>query len=287
MLKSRFRIISIAVFACVALLVWSAVFASLPSDHLAFYSLDIGQGDATFIETPRHHQILIDGGPDQNVLSQLGAVMPFYDKTIDLIILTHPQEDHMFGLIPVLQRYHVGAVLMTGVNYQTSTYAEFKKILEEKHVAVERAHVGQNIQFDDGVVLDILYPFDNLEGTDFAGDVNDTSVASRITFGGKKFLVMGDAGMLEETNMINSGENIDIDVLKVSHHGSRTSTSKLFLEKTTPSVAVISVGARNRYGHPTKETLDRLNGVSVYRTDKNGRVEIDTDGNSLHTKTER
>ncbi len=287
MLKSRFRVISIVVLALAALMVWQAVFASLPSDRLVFYSLDVGQGDATFIETPRHRQILIDGGPDQSVLSQLGAVLPWYDKTIDLLILTHPQEDHMLGLIPVLERYRVGAVLTTGVNYQTSTYAEFKKILADKNIPVYRARAGQSIRFDDGVALDIVYPFDDLSGKDFSGDVNDASVASRITFGSKKFLVMGDAGMLEETNLINSGEDINIDVLKVSHHGSRTSTSRLFLEKTTPSVAVISVGARNRYGHPTKETLDRLNGVSVYRTDRNGRVEIDTDGKTLRTKTER
>ena len=285
--KLRFRIASIAIFPCAALPVWHAVFASLPSGHLSFHSLDIGQGDATFIETPRHHQILIDGGPDQSVLSELGAVMAFSDKTIDLIVLTHPQEDHMFGLIPVLERYHVGAVLMTGVNYQTSTYAEFKKVIAEKNIPLYRAHAGQNIRFNDGVALDILYPFDNLEGKDFAGDVNDTSVASRITFGGKKFLVMGDAGMLEETNLVNSEEDLDIDVLKVSHHGSRTSTSRLFLENTTPSIAVISVGARNRYGHPTKETLDRLDGISVYRTDKNGRVEITTDGIELKTVSER
>lgn len=286
----RSKIITTAVFACVALLAWYAVFTSLPADHMAFYSLDIGQGDATLIETPRHHRILIDGGPDQSVLSQLGAVMPFYDKTIDLMVLTHPQEDHMFGLIPVLQRYRVGAVLMTGVNYNTTTYAEFKKTIADRHVPVFQARAGQHVQFDDGVALDVLYPFDNLAGTDFPGDVNDTSVVSLITYGKEKFLVMGDAGMLEETNLINSPEDMDIDVLKVSHHGSRSSTSALFLEKTSPSIAAISVGAHNKYGHPTKETLDRLSaiaGIAIFRTDRNGRIEVDTDGNSLTAKTQR
>lgn len=254
---------------------------------MTFYSLDVGQGDATFIETPHHHQILIDGGPNQSVLTQLGVVMPFYDRTIDMIILTHPQEDHMFGLVSVLERYQVGAVFMTGVNYTGNTYREFKKLISEKNIPVYQAQQGQHIQFDDGVVLDILYPFNNLTGLDFAGDVNDTSVASRITFGNKQFLVMGDAGMLEETNLINSNQDIDIDVLKVSHHGSRTSTSNLFLEKTTPDIAVISVGAHNKYGHPTKEALGRLASSTIERTDINGRVEIQTDGTQLEIITQR
>lgn len=290
MLNLRSKIIITAVFACAALLVWYAVFTSLPATHMAFYSLDVGQGDATLIETPRHHRILIDGGPDQSVLSQLGAVMPFYNKTIDLMVLTHPQEDHMFGLISVLRRYRVGAVLMTDVNYNTSTYSEFKKMIIDKHIPVYQARAGQRVQFDDGVVLDVLYPFDDLTGVNFPGDVNDASVATRITYNKEQFLVMGDAGMMEEINLINSGEDIDVDVLKVSHHGSRTSTSALFLEKTSPSIVTISVSAHNKYGHPTKETLDRLTavpGITIFRTDQNGRIEVDTDGNSLTVKTQR
>src|SRR3990167_1666572 len=110
-----------------AVLAWTAVFYSLPDGRFKFYALDVGQGDAIFIETPRKAQVLIDGGPDMKVLGQLSAVMPFYDRSIDLLILTHPQEDHMFGLVEVLKRYKVGRVLMTGVNYQSKTYQEFKR----------------------------------------------------------------------------------------------------------------------------------------------------------------
>src|SRR3990170_5373914 len=128
-----------------AVLAWTAVFYSLPDDRLKFYALDVGQGDAIFIETPRKAQVLIDGGPDMKVLAQLSAVMPFYDRSIDLIIITHPQEDHMFGLAEVLKRYKVGRVLTTGVNYKSKTYEEFKRIIKEKNISVTMARAGQRI----------------------------------------------------------------------------------------------------------------------------------------------
>lgn len=280
----RYFILSLLI---ATVLVWSAVFSSLPDGRLKFYALDVGQGDSIFIETPRKTQVLIDGGPDMKVLGQLSAVIPFYDKSIDLMILTHPQEDHMFGLVEVLKRYRVGKVLMTGVNYPTGTYKEFKRVIAEKNIPVVIARAGQKINLGDGATIDILYPFGNLSGTDFAGDVNDTSVAALVSFGGKKFLTMGDAGMKEEVDIINSGQNTDIDVLKVSHHGSRFSTSQLFLDKTTPAIALISSGVHNLYGHPHKETLARLANITLYRTDTQGRIAVITDGKDLTVKTER
>ena len=270
-----------------AILIWLAVFSSLSDSRLKFYALDVGQGDSIFIETPHKMQVLIDGGPDMKVLGQLSAVMPFYDRNIDLMILTHPQEDHMFGLVEVLKRYRVGRVLMTGVNYPTGTYKEFKRVIEEKNIPVTIARAGQKINLGDGALIDILYPFENISGTDFAGDVNDTSIAALVSFGAEKFLTMGDAGIKEETEIANSGQNTDIDVLKVSHHGSRFSTSQFFLEKTTPAITLISAGARNRYGHPTKETLERLADIPLYRTDMQGRIAVTTDGKGLAVKTER
>ena len=268
-----------------AVLAWTAVFYSLPDGRLKFYALDVGQGDAIFIETPRKAQALIDGGPDMKVLGQLSAVMPFYDRSIDLLILTHPQEDHMFGLVEVLKRYKVGKVLVTGVNYKSKTYEEFKRIIKEKNISVVIARAGQRVNLGGDGAVDILYPQENLSGIDFPGDVNDSSVAALLRFGGKKFLTMGDAGIKEELDIINSGQ-ADIDVLKVSHHGSRFSTSALFLEKTTPGIALISAGARNPYGHPHKETLERLGHIPLYRTDTQGRIIVTTDGKSLIVRTE-
>src|SRR3989304_5357026 len=192
--------------------------------------------------------------------------MPFYDRSIDLLILTHPQEDHMFGLAEVLKRYKVGWVLRTGVNYRSKTYQQFKRVIKDKNIPVVIAHAGQRVNLGGDGVIDILYPQENLSGVDFPGDVNDSSVAALLRFGGKKFLTMGDAGIKEELDIINSGQ-ADIDVLKVSHHGSRFSTNALFLEKTTPEIALVSAGAHNPYGHPPGDTLERLGNIPVYRTD--------------------
>ncbi|MCR4323148.1 MAG: MBL fold metallo-hydrolase [Candidatus Azambacteria bacterium] len=267
--------------------VWAFAVAGAPRDFLSVYALDVGQGDATFIETPRRHQILIDGGPDTRVVSELAEVMSFWDRSIDLIVLTHPQEDHMFGFIEVLRRYDVANVLMTGVNYHTRTYEEFKKAIEKEGARVILARAGEKIKFDDGVEMDILFPTNTIAGTDAPADVNDTSVASRLRFGERTFLFMGDAGIQEESALVYSGEDIDIDVLKVNHHGSRTSTSLLFLEKTTPTLALVSVGAKNKYGHPHQDTLTRLAEVPIYRTDTQGRVAVYTDGVHISVATER
>ena len=269
-----------------AISVWVFAVAGASRDFLSVYALDIGQGDAIFIETPQRHQILIDGGPDARVVSELGSVMSFWDRSIDLIVLTHPQEDHMFGLLEVLRRYDVANVLLTGVNYHTRTYEEFKKAVEKEGARVILAQAGENIRFDDGAEMDVLFPVSEVAGKDAPADVNDTSVAARLRFGEKTFLFMGDAGMQEEAALIHSGENIDIDVLKVSHHGSKTSTSRLFLEKTTPALAVVSVGAKNKYGHPHQDTLARLRGVPLYRTDTQGRIAVYTDGERISVTTE-
>ncbi|HEY4519086.1 MAG TPA: ComEC/Rec2 family competence protein [Candidatus Paceibacterota bacterium] len=269
-----------------AVLAWTAVFYSLPDGRLKFYALDVGQGDAIFIETPRKAQVLIDGGPDMKVLAQLSAVMPFYDRSIDLIIITHPQEDHMFGLAEVLKRYKVGRVLTTGVNYSSRTYQEFKRVIKDKNIPVVIARAGQRVNLGGDGVIDILYPNENLSSVDFLGDVNDSSIAALLRFGEKRFLTMGDAGIKEELDIINSGQ-ADIDVLKISHHGSRFSTSALFLEKTTPEIALVSAGAHNPYGHPHGDTLERLGNIPVYRTDTQGRIAVITDGENLTVKTER
>lgn len=264
------------------------LYYSLPDANARVWALDVGQGDSFFIETPRHTQVIIDGGPSAKVLLELSSVMPFYDKTIDLMVLTHPQEDHIFGLVEVLKRYRVANVLMTGVGYASATYDEFKRLLKEKQVNVFIAQAGERVYLDEGAALDVLYPLENLSGREFsAQDVNDTSVATLFSFGAKKFLFMGDATMKEEIDLINSGQDMNIDVLKLSHHGSKTSTSQLFLERTTPDIAFASMGYKNRYGHPHKEVLDRLGAIPFYRTDTQGRIKITTDGNTVGVKTQK
>lgn len=260
---------------------------SLPNTVLRVWALDVGQGDAIFIETPHHAQALIDGGPNTKVLSELSAVMPFYDKTIDLIVLTHPQEDHIFGLVEVLKQYRVLNALITGVNYKSALYDEFKRLLKEKKVRVFIAQAGMRARLDAGATMDVLYPLESIFGRDAAGDVNDTSVAAVLSFGVKKFLFMGDAEMKEEAELVYSKQDINIDALKLSHHGSKTSTSRLFLEATTPELTFASLGLRNRYGHPHKEVLERLGSIPLYRTDMHGRILIESDGINLKIHAKR
>lgn len=276
----------IPIFVCAACVVLMFAYCAYPSDTLSFYALNVGQGDALFIETPEKHQVVVDGGPDMRVLSELSRVMPFYDRTIDMLVLSHPQADHMFGLLEILKRYRVANVLMTGVNYPTDLYAEFLKLVREEGAHVVFAHAGQTVALGS-VELDVLYPLGIIHGTDAVGDVNDTSLAGVVRYGDTSFLFMGDAGLAEEVVLVESGVSLDIDVLKISHHGSRTSTSQLFLEKTTPEIAVVSVGAKNTYGHPNPDTLARLGNIPLYRTDTQGRVKVVSDGEHIRVKTER
>lgn len=285
----KYFFISLAVLS---VFIYYAVFSNLPSNNLNFYVLNIGQGDAIFIETPNGKQVLVDGGPDNKVLSELGAVMPFNDKTIDLVVLTHPQEDHLFGLIDVLKRYTVANVLMTGVVYKNSSYEELKKIIQEKNINVFSAYAGEKVSLDKNVTLDVLWPKENLWGQEFSDNtINDTSVALLLKFKQKKFLMMGDAEVKEEVDLINfcdlpenlicSKEDLDIDVLKLSHHGSKTSSSQLFLDRTTPELALASIGWRNRYYFPHQEIVDRLKQIPFFHTAQNGRIKVITDGVSL------
>lgn len=266
--------------AMMVVFVWFPIFTYGYDGSLKVYFLNVGQGDSSFIETPERIQVLIDGGPDNSVLSELSSVMPFYDRTIDILVLSHPQKDHIFGLVEVLKRYEVGNVVFASIEYKNSAYDEFKKIIEEKNINKIEAKAGTQIKIGQYAFLDVLYPFGDISEKSVENP-NDVSVAVKLNFLGKEFFFAGDAELKEEVELVNSGEDVDIDVLKVNHHGSKTSSSELFLEKTTPEIAVISVGKNNSYGHPHQEVLERFENIKTLRTDINGRVQITTDGLSL------
>lgn len=274
-----------AILTVAATLIWFPIFVYGYDGNLKVYFLNIGQGDASFIETPERVQILVDGGPDDSVLSELSSVMPFYDRKIDVLVLSHPQQDHIFGLVEVLKRYEVANVIFTSIDYKNSAYDEFKKIIEEKHINKIEAKAGTRLKLGQYAYLDVFYPFENMSGKSVENP-NDVSVAIRLDYLGKKFFFAGDAEVKEEIDLVNSGQDIDIDILKISHHGSKTSSAELFLEKVTPEAVVISVGKNNSYGHPHKEVLERLKNIKTLRTDLNGRVKITTDGLSLNYQSE-
>jgi competence protein ComEC len=282
---SKKIILSIAGFLFVLnVLAWQEVFALNSPHYLKVDFLDVGQGDSTFIQTPENHQILIDGGPGSTVLQKLSTRMPFFDKTIDLVILTHPESDHMQGLLYVLQRYNVDYILWTGVKKSTSEYNKWLNILEKQKkmgAKIIIAEAGQEIKAGN-VLIDILYPFENLERQELKVSANDTCVVNKIIYGEDSFLFVGDIGFNVEKELVNFSENILADVLKVAHHGSKYSTSDLFLQNVKAKIAVIEVG-KNTYGHPTSEVLQRLEkfGIKMFRTDKDGDINFVSDGNII------
>lgn len=260
---------------------WSVIYDLTRPQILEVVFFDVGQGDAIFIETPKGYQILIDGGPSSAVLEKLGSEMPFWDRSIDLIILTHPESDHISGLIEVLKRYEVGQVLWTGLQRDTGEYKEWKRLLSEKNIKVKIAKEGQRI-ITSLIFFDVLYPFENLDGKEVK-NTNNSSVSLRLVFNDNSFIFTGDLYKSVEKKILERELHLDSDVLKVGHHGSKTSLDEEFLKEVAPKIAVISVGKDNSYDHPHPEVLDILNlyGITVLRTDRDGDIKIISDGRNL------
>jgi len=260
------------------ILAWMIVFDLSKDPFLEVNFFDVGQGDAIFIETPKRHRILIDGGPSSIILEKLAREMPFWDRTIDLIILTHPESDHMLGLIEVLKRYKVENILWTAIVRNTPEYNEWTRLIKKEKSRIKAAQVGQKI-IAGKTIINILYPFENLAGREFK-DSNNTSIIAKLVFGQNSFLFTGDIYKSVEKELIENKSEIDSDVLKISHHGSKTSTLEDFVEKVSPEVAVIFVGKGNPYGHPHQEVLETLEkyGIKILRTDLDGNIKFFSDG---------
>lgn len=251
------------------------IFLSLPA-YLEVSFFDVGQGDSIFIETPQGHQILIDGGPSYSkALDGLSQEMPFWDEDIDLVILTHPETDHMTGLLSVLENYKVRNIVWTGIKKEGDKFESWKRMIDEEGANVYYANWGDKVVMND-VSLEIISPEELLTGQ-FFKESNDTAVVSKLSYKESSFLFTGDVSSKKEKELLD--DNIDVDVLKVAHHGSKYSTSEEFLKVSSPLISVIQVG-KNSYGHPTDEVLTRLNnsGIKVLRNDLNGSIKIVSDG---------
>ncbi|MBA7594376.1 ComE operon protein 3 [subsurface metagenome] len=264
----------------------SAAAVTMPDDELHVSFFDIGQGDAILIQKGSQ-QVLIDGGPSPQLLAlELGDRMPFWDRTIELVVLTHPHTDHLSGLVEVLERYQVEQVLYPDLDYESSLYDEWGELIEEKGIACTAAQAGQEIDLGDGVIIEVLNPpTPPLYGT--GSDINNNSVVLRLSLGRVSFLLTGDIEQEAEFRLIAWGNDLTSTVLKVGHSGSHTSTTAEFLAAVSPGVAVISVG-ENRFGHPHREVLDRLEASlgaeNLFRTDEQGTIEFITDGERLWVK---
>lgn len=268
-------------------LIWYAVFYFEARQNLLVSFFDVGQGDAIFIEAPNGNQILVDGGPGDKILAKLGQALPFWDRSIDLLVLTHPHADHLDGLLEVLKRYQIGAVLGSGASYSLPEYEEWHRILEEKNVPIIIARRGQRIIFSKAGELDIFSPFENFAGASLKNP-HDANVVSKLIYGNSSFLLTGDAERSLEYRLLLASEDMSFyslksAVLKVGHHGSKTSSFEEFLQSVAPKVAIIQVGRKNRYGHPTQEVLDRLAtvGAKILRNDLAGDIIIESDGRKI------
>ncbi|MBI2038674.1 MAG: MBL fold metallo-hydrolase [Candidatus Niyogibacteria bacterium] len=262
-------------FALASVVVWSAVF-HWERQTLTIAFLDVGQGDAIFIEAPNGNQMLIDGGPDKAVLRALADVMPFWDRSIDALVLTHPHTDHVAGLVDVLRRFDVDYAIESGASHTIAEYAAWEKEIEKENAKRIFARRGMRIWLSDGVYLDVLEPREVIGD----GDPNETMVVLRLVYGDTSLLLAGDLTEKGEARLLRSGIFLDSDILKVPHHGSKYSSTNAFLRAVTPEAAIVSVGAKNRYGHPTKEALARLaaSGAELFRTDTDGAVIFESDG---------
>jgi len=280
---------ALTIILAIIAVIWFLVLSDKNNRTLEIISFDIGQGDAILIKTPENQTMLIDGGPNNKVLQKLGQYLPALTKRIDIVLLTHPHADHVTGLVEVLKRYDIGTVILSGADLKTDVYSEFLKTIKEKNIPVVIAEAGEAIHFSDNLEFDILSPerAKNLvfnkksEGFSSGGnDVNDTSVVGKLMFKNFSILLTGDATSKIENRLLIYGDNLKSDILKVGHHGSKYSSSLLFLKFVSPKAAMIEVGAKNRYGHPSPAALSRLQIVnaSIFRTDLNGDIKILTDG---------
>jgi len=250
--------------------VWYWALTGGPSEALNVYFLDVGQGDSSLIVLPGGPKILIDGGPDKSVLHELDKALSPTDRYIDLIILSHPQLDHFAGLISVANRYRVGAFIYNGRPGEMLAWRDLEKVLNEEKIPVVILSAGDKITYKENA-MEILSPDDDLIKR---AELNETTIIVKLVSSGIKTLFTGDINFDTESKLVDKFD-VDVDVLKVAHHGSKYSSGLEFLEEATPLISVIQVG-KNKYGHPTETAMNRLAqvGSSIYRNDEQGTIHM-------------
>ncbi|MCA9366038.1 MBL fold metallo-hydrolase [Candidatus Kaiserbacteria bacterium] len=251
-----------------------------PSEQLCVAFLDVGQGDSIFIQSPAGGQMLIDSGRDSQVLRELSAVMDRKDRALDYALLTHPDADHVGGFPEVFKQYDVSAVIRTENESDTPVWQTVSEAIAAEGSKVTYARRGQVIDLGGGASVEILFPDRDMS----EAESNTASIVAQLTYGETSFLLTGDSPKsIEEYLVLTEGEHLKSDVLKVGHHGSRTSTSELFLDEVMPTYAIISAGKDNSYGHPHMEVTDLLfnKRVQVLSTAEEGTIIFVSDGTTL------
>ncbi len=244
---------------------------------LTLVMLDVGQGDGIFIESPTGTQVMFDGGPPRSVLGPLARIISPFDKSIDALIITNPDVDHIGGFLDILKNYQVGLVLESGALTDSKIYQSLKEEIKKQNILNILAKKGMRLNMGDGVVIDILFPDRNVS----AWATNDGSVVARLSYGNTTIMLTGDSTLKTEKIILseNSKTQLKSTILKVGHHGSRTSSSPSFIKAVSPQYALISNSKNNNYGHPHQETLDILTqfGAKILRTDLLGTIVMKCD----------
>ena len=273
------KIYFLALLAVINVLIfYSICYLTDPKLEVSF--LEVGQGDAIFIKVPGGRQMLVDGGPDGSVLRELGKVMPFYDRSIDVVLATHADQDHIGGLVEVLKRFDVGLVVLNNTTSTSAVYGEFTDLIKKKHIKEEIITAPEELSLGLGAEFDILFPTQNTAGW----DTNDSSIVGKLVYGQNSFLLTGDSPQKIEKYLAGKyGSFLKSDVLKVGHHGSKNSNSEIFVGTVSPVYSVISAGLNNRYGHPNPEALDILKrfGGQILETLGRGMIVFNSDGQNL------
>ena len=268
------RFIPLAILIVANVLVWSYAF---PAQELRVSFFDVGQGDAIFITGPTGVQMLIDGGSNAAVLRELGDAVPFFDRTLDAVVATHPDKDHIGGLSDVVSRYDIAFYIESGVKSDTSASRALDDLLVQRDVESLTAHRGMRFVLGGGAYADVLFPDRDVRNL----ETNTSSVIMKILYGETTFLLTGDSpSSIEQYLVTLDGQSLQSDVLKAGHHGSKTSSSEVFVDAVMPRYVVISRGCDNSYGHPHAEVIEKIQaiGARLLDTCTDGTITFSSNG---------
>ena len=279
-IRNYLRWYTLLILIFLAIILWSVVFHENRNGLLTFAVLNIGQGDSLFIESPTGTQVIVDGGPDKNLMREISTIMPWYDRHIDMLVVTNPDKDHYEGFIPLLDKYKVDVVLESGTQSMTPTYAFLEKKIKDKNIPEILARRGQIIDLGGGAYLEILFPDRDVSTL----SSNDGSIVMHLIYGDTSVALQGDSTERIEHYLVGlDEERLQSTILKTGHHGSKTSSSEEYVKAVNPRFTLISAGLNNKYGHPAQETLDTMQKLKIPTlvTCNMGRIVFHSDGKNF------
>lgn len=283
-LVEYFRWYSLLFLIILSVVIWYIALTEQKNGTLKFAVLDIGQGDALYIESPTGVQVIVDGGPNKTLMKEISAVVPWYDRHIDMIVVTNPDRDHYEGFIPLLDKYSIDVVLEPGTTNPNEAYKILEDKIKEKNIPKILAKKGQRVELGGGAYIDIIFPDRDVSGL----TPNDGSIVMKLVYGDTSVMLQGDSTAKIEEYLRNSvgSTTLRSTILKVGHHGSRTSSTVGYVKAVSPEIAIASSGKENDYRHPHQEVIDtfkKLN-IPLYDTCNNGRIVLESDGKNFVLK---